>query len=325
MNPRAGLASKVVRSLVSWIRLDKARTYLGHYVVKLNKGCIIVPLAISALIGPDTQAQVWAPSSGEWYYDWWTLTQTGYVSMTRSGDTVITGVSCQKLEVMRNIHDYPSNSGSHQHIGTYFTSVNGSLVSIWNGNSFDTLYWFGSGPGDRWTVPLLDTPVKVIVADTGTVPVDGTPLKYLTVAYGSGQSAGDTIFERFGSRMLFIDAGFTVLQIDGPITGLRCYRDDQVDYTTGIAEYCDFITGLHGSPSTSSVRAWPTPFKDQLTVDGAKTGFLELFDLTGRRVLGPTQFQGAPLTLNVDELMPGMYALRIRNGLETHAIRVLKE
>ncbi len=325
MNAHASLAPKVVRSLVSWIILAKAKTYLGDYVVKLNKGCILIPLVISALIGPDTQAQVWAPTSGEWYYDWWTLTQTGYVSMTRSEDTVITGVSCQKLVVMRNIHDYASNSGSHGHIGAYFTSVSGSLVSIWNGNAFDTLYWFGSGPGDRWTVPLLDTPVEVIVADTGTVLLDGTPLKYLTVAYGSGQSAGDTIFERFGSRLLFIDASFTVLRIDGPILGLRCYRDDQVDYTTGIAESCDFITGLKESPSTSSFRAWPSPFKDRLTVDGAKTGFLELFDCSGRRVLGPTQIQGAPLTLNVEELMPGMYALRIRNGIGTHSIRVLKE
>lgn len=70
MNAHASLAPKVVRSLVSWIILAKAKTYLGDYVVKLNKGCILIPLVISALIGPDTQAQVWAPTSGEWYYDW---------------------------------------------------------------------------------------------------------------------------------------------------------------------------------------------------------------------------------------------------------------
>lgn len=284
---------------------------------------ILFLLAMNASFYGNAQAQEWAPPSAEWTYEWWTLTQTGYVSMFRAEDTVITGFPSQKLEVERHIHDHPSSTDIHDHIGPYYTSVNGQLISIWDGTGFDTLYWFGAGPGDHWTVPLLGTPQTASVNDSGTVMMDGVLLKYLTVAYGTGPTAWDTIFERFGSRNIFIDASLSLLQIDAPIGWLRCYGDDQL--AVGATSDCYAVTGIAEAKASDPVQVWPDPFTDRLTIDGMPSGSLILFDISGRRVMGPVHMQGGPLTMDVSMLLPGMYAMHLQTGDHARSIAVVKQ
>ncbi|MEO8066764.1 MAG: hypothetical protein ABI599_03615 [Flavobacteriales bacterium] len=285
----------------------------------------LLAVVFAMLIAQQSAAQNWCPPGAAWTYEWYAFTQTGYADVIYTGDTIVNGLSSQKLVAEKHVYDFLSQSFLDQPLGTYLTTVNGELVSILTQTGFDTLYWFGAGPGDQWSVSRAFDPVQLIVGDTGTVVIQGVPLHFLAVTYQPPYGIqSDTVFERIGSRQVFIDASYT-LQIDGPAVGSRCYADQDISFTTGIAPDCNFILGVAETPPPHRIALYPNP----ISGDGRTTVRIALpFDHQPRgalrsslvasdgRLIEDRSISDAntELQLSLPLLCPGLYFVRLASA-----------
>lgn len=267
------------------------------------------------------KAQVWAPPDATWSYDWNTVTETGYAEMHSTGDTVLGGLNCNKLVLTSHAYDFVGhfyNDGPGIH---YYTQVGGELVSVWDGAQFDTLFWFGAAPGGQWAYPdqLAVPPGIITVNDTGTTQLQGQPIHYLQVTLSGG--AQDTIFERLGSKQIFFDQNYS-LQSDAPVGPLRCYSDQDINFSAGTSPACDFILGSepHGSDATPGL--YPNPASSAATLvwndPSAQTlsgvATLLIFNAQGSivRICELQPSEGKAL-IDLRGLMPGLYTVRVRD------------
>ncbi|MBS1582374.1 MAG: T9SS type A sorting domain-containing protein [Bacteroidetes bacterium] len=265
---------------------------------------------------PSCVAQFWGLSEASWSYEWFsTLDPSGYVTVDRTGDTVITGLPAQMFEATTHLYDVGSGEVQEAQLGRYFTTINDDLVSIWNGETFDTLYWYGAVPGDHWRVPLtMQSPVEITVTDTGTAVMQGVALRYLTVAYEpSFGVSGDTLFERIGSRRVFVEGGLS-LGMDAPIIGLRCYSDVEITYDTGLAASCFAMVGQREFQGVAVPALYPNPGSDHVTiVPGYGIARVVVYDVAGRTCL-QQDLPNAPVILNTSGLPSGCYSISIITG-----------
>ncbi|MBK6882717.1 MAG: T9SS type A sorting domain-containing protein [Flavobacteriales bacterium] len=270
-------------------------------------------------------AQNWCAPGAEWTYTLRDNGVGGYTRFTYIGDTLMDGAIAQKLHKHLVEYNYILGEIVESDLPMDFTTVEDDLVSIWNGQYFDTLYWFGAAPGDRWSFsmdPVLwpdtaPTPHYIDVMDTGSTIVDGIVLRYLQVYNSNLWSAPgslDVIFERIGSVYEFLVPN-NAIWVDGIAGPLRCYSDDQINFQSpNWNGSCDYVTGIWDKEPRSNVTIFPHPCTDRLTLSGITPGSqIELFDGLGRNVF-TGQALGEPFHFDASTLAPGLYQVRIRNG-----------
>jgi len=203
--------------------------------------------------------------------------------------------------------------------GPYYTSIDGDLVSLWTGNSFDTLYHFGASIGDHWhmNVPVGTDPiVEITVMDTGTVVIDGIPLRSLAIS-SDGWWPGDTIVERLGTmHQQLVPWSMSVTDhLNGP---LRCYLDVDINYQVpswlfGCESWLGGEALAHDSRHAS---LFPNPGTDHFSIQlpsGLNT--ITVYDAVGRSVL-TQRATGGTTVINAVYLPTGPYL--VRTMLEDH-------
>lgn len=270
----------------------------------------VLLIAIWAGIGL-AEAQVWCPPGATWYHDWFTLTETGFVHSVYGSDTLINGAPTQKLVATKHVYDFISQAYVVQPLPSLFTTVDQSLVSVWTMNGFDTLYWFSAVPGDSWQAPLAFDPVDVLVVDTGTAVVDAVALHYLLVEYQPG-GWSDTLYERIGSTRVFMDASYS-LGIDAPIGDLRCYQDQDLEYSAGNMPACDFILGSPDQTQLPNVLVFPSPGSDVFYIEASIGSVIEVTDAVGRRVAKVSDSVNHQ-SIQAEAWAPGFYTVSITNN-----------
>lgn len=252
------------------------------------------------------RAQIWCPPGAEWTYTFtngWTV--DGFARFTYAGDTTIGSIPSQVL----SMHAEGDLFGSpfSEDYGPYYTALDGDLVSIWTTTGFDTLYYFGALPGDHWQLTSEDgTPsmIPVTVSDTGTMVIDGLPLRYLT-------TASDTIVERLGSLHGFM-LPWVSFTLDAPGGPLRCYEDIGMAYNAFWWNYgCGSLTGLHGSESGTVSVIFPNPGTDHLmlSLPPGRNDIL-LSDAMGRIVLR-SSLSDQQVRVDTSDLGRGVYTYRL--------------
>lgn len=86
-------------------------------------------------------------------------------------------------------------------------------------------------------------------------------------------------------------------------------------------------TGLAEQPLAATLRAWPNPTEDgRVSIDaaGARVLGVEVLDAAGRLVLGQGEVGGGLVTLDLGDLGPGTYTVRLRTDLGTAHTRLLR-
>ena len=227
-------------------------------------------------------AQYWAPVGTTWHYERYYFNpdpvQTGFVKIQAVGDTLIEGITCQKLAVQNQMacygrpdleYTYYSNDTVYYYDTTY--------------NAFQILYNFGANQGDSWqTVVTMngmgnDT-ITTTVDSTGFITINGENLKLLYVTYSvdfsfqSNFQYSSVLIERIGdvNYMFNIMPELFYTCDESWSGGLRCYEDVTLGlYETGIASSCEYIAylGLNKN-SQSEINIFPNPTSGYFNITG---------------------------------------------------------
>lgn len=257
-------------------------------------------------------SQVWCPPGATWTYTFsnsWTT--EGYARFMYTGDTVINGLASQRIEGYLEYFDYPSDTTYTVQDGPYYTSVNGGLVSIWDGTAFDTLYDFNAVPGDHWLATMPDggeSWVYSVVTDTGTLVIDGSSLRFLAL------QNGDTIAERLGQfNSYFLPwIGMIIDAAGGP---LRCYSDMDIYHTRWWWDFgCASWLGLEEPRVVTIITISPNPGDDQFTLSGISgTPEVRIMDGAGR-ICSRQRLTKTRSTIETGGLPTGTYIVQVRES-----------
>ncbi len=268
--------------------------------------------------------QNWCPPGATWLYETGDpMASFGSVQYTYAGDTLVDGWSAQKIKGMGyyvvSVGEFADTV--HTTEPDVLTRTDGDLVYFWMADpqAWDTLYWFGAVPGDRWN-PGWDCEdgAYVAVVDTGTTMVEGIPLRTLDleVWWNNDLAGGTTIMERVGDI-------HGCIQLRSPCgiwesaCQFSCYRDNEIEGYPDATATCRLNVGLEPLPAMAmGLSVWPVPFQDRLIVETAQVmrqGKARLVDLSGWEVLR-VPFEGKRLELEAPGLPAGLYVLQLVDG-----------
>jgi hypothetical protein len=241
----------------------------------------LLSIILSVTMALPVISQIWCPAGTTWTYTYsnsWTT--EGYARFMYTGDTVIDGFTSQRIDSFLEYDYYPFDTTYAFQDGPYYTSVNGGLVSIWDGVAFDTLYDFSAVPGDHWLAAMPDggeSWVYSVVADTGTLAIDGLSLRFLTL------QNGDTIAERLGQFNDYFLPWVGMVQDDagGP---LRCYSDVDLDHTQWWWNFgCASWLGLDAPRVHAGITLSPNPGNERFMIKGlGAASVVRILDAIGR-------------------------------------------
>ncbi|HRH70933.1 MAG TPA: T9SS type A sorting domain-containing protein [Flavobacteriales bacterium] len=261
-------------------------------------------------------AQAWCPPGATWTYEY-NLVLGGYYGVQRVeyvGDTLVGGYTAQRLDQTDVVAPFGSTNFQAYPSFSLFTRYDNEVVYIWdNTSAYDTLFWFGASPGDRWNVAGWPDGgnIAVTVLDTSTQVIDGVPLRRLVVEPFPGLPI-DTVYERIGGLQLHINA-FIWFVTDAPYEGLMCYRDQDIDFAaSGITE-CGYTLSVPDERRARDVSAFPNPGTEHFTLDlspGPHT--ITLFDATGRIVQQQRTTDARPV-ITTEALPAGVYLFSVRD------------
>lgn len=271
------------------------------------------------------QAQSWCPPGARWNFAIQAFAVDGHVVRTYLGDTVIDGLSAQRIHEAGVVIDYLAND-TFAIDEMVYTAVQDSVVFTrvsWNGQpAWDTLYRFDAVIGDRWFPPGADsvcmngTEGMLEVLDTGTVVVDGLSLRQWTISYidASGQPIWGAfpMVERLGTYGgIGLLPGSCIIVEYGE--SLRCYDDSQIEYRApGWTFGCGSVTALPET-ATGDLTVFPNPGRERFSMHlpgGPHT--ITLFDVTGRMVLQQRTSEARPV-IGTEALPAGLYRIAVRD------------
>ena len=289
------------------------------------------PLAL--LIGTTiaASAQNWCPPGATWTYSG-AISQYTTNRITRYvGDTVLAGENAQ---VLCTVHQYINpntlavdtfGSGSYT-----WTRVTDDIIWLWSdvGGAWDTLYYFGAVPGSEWGPPFAEPGLcgsaengdMVQVVDTGTMVVQGIPLRYWDIHLGA--YAG-RIVERMGWSVIMEPFEGCWQDL---ISEFKCYRDYEIDHSVDPDPgSCDLATRIDDL-ARAKPTLYPNPGTDRFTLTlPPGTHTIVLFDATGREVLR-THGNGGPTTVDCSALAPGLFIYQaVDRGRSAQAGTWIKE
>ncbi len=285
----------------------------------------------------------WAPVGATWYYTetfFWPIPMIeDYLMIQSVGDTVIQGLSCRKLTKRHTIvcSDRPQ---------VEYMYSEGQQVYFFDSafNGFQMLYDFGAVPGDSWSIrlkdpndPLDEDTLVVTVDSTDMATINGLPLNRLYVTYLflnetiPNYSYNSVLIDRIGDTWYMFnympELGFVC---DANMSqGLRCYEDSVVGhYETGIADSCTYIEFYDAVAENSggTLRVHPNPVTHFLFLETSLSGNKTILvsDLQGR-VLMRMETASNPVSLDLSDLPPQVYILRLKNGEHILHTRIIKQ
>ena len=284
-------------------------------------------------LGLGSSAQNWCPPGATWIYDSYGFVGLqGYTMFTYGGDTLLGGEAGQLITAYTVGIDFNQQVDTLIYPGATITSHNGDLVSVWSDaeQAWDTLYNFAAVPGESWLPPFAQLGLcggaefgdAVQVLDTGTVVIDGVPLRYLDIHNGFydgritellGWSMGMVLFEGCWVQECYCD--------------LRCYHDDALSYVRpGYTEACEAIPNGIQERESRSLEIFPNPGNDKFTLTLPRGSYtIELFDAAGRCVLVQRTNELRPL-VDTRKLTQCLFLVSVRNGDgERRVVRWVKE
>jgi hypothetical protein len=86
-------------------------------------------------------------------------------------------------------------------------------------------------------------------------------------------------------------------------------------------------TGLNNINAENSVQIYPNPVKNELKIDNGQLTIknVEIFDIYGRKQLSMVDYQLSSIQIDVTQLLPGIYFVKIETEKETVTKKFVKE
>lgn len=272
-------------------------------------------LLFALLLHLPVSAQSWCAPGAEWEFRFYSQAASGITHATYTGDTIINGLAAQRIDhTIYAVNPEWSGQAFTEVLDPLFTRYDDDIVWMWGqwAGEFDTLMWFGAVPGDRWLIPAEWTHGGYTVVDTGHFLFGDDLLRWVAVEEDVAMYGPDTLWERIGFGAIYIDPWESVT-IDYTTAHLKCYRDDSGNSFAGpwYSTPCQLTVRTAVHTHEALALPHPNPGTTHFALDlppGPHT--IELFDVTGRRVLHQRTTQERP-TISTEHLPPGIYHLRV--------------
>lgn len=281
-------------------------------------------------------AQSWCPPGAMWTYQFDGWGADYRMEYRYAGDTLFEGRMTKKSiwAVSGSMFGNP-----YHDTGTEYTAVEEDVVYGWAADwatgvpTWDTLYWFGAMPGDRWYPPGEDRSCPpngmIEVLDTGSAEIGGLVLRRLLVGrlYGDDGDWGDSgyITERIGMTPRYPEVISCDAVIDYFFPYFVCYSDDQIQLPAGAD--CSISMGLPELKTEApAFTLHPNPGNDWFQLPGLGAGKVELLvmDMQGRVVLDKRSVYDDEL-IGTTGLAAGSYMVELRtDGGQLHRLRWVK-
>lgn len=269
-------------------------------------------------------AQDFAPVGAVWHYTerWAFSGKISYLSIRSVKDTIIQGISCQRLDC-NELCLYPS----------FRQYVHYSNDSLYRYNpdfqQFQLIAAFNAKKGESWKFSLKDRDestdtITVKVDLVNMVTINQKPLRQLFVTYNvvnysaQGQlgrefSYNSRIVEKIGDVQYLFNFPLTAMVVcDANYSdGLRCYEDGQFGfYSTGIAESCTY-TGIKNYPTAPDIKIFPNPTHGILYIHSPvqKNVIVQVKDMAGRCLMAKTL--DISRKINLAALPSGLYIVTV--------------
>ena len=320
----------------------------------ITKAFIVLLLAITGVA--KAQTFEFAPLGTEWFYETQSMFSSGYIRMEAVKDTVVDGQDCIKLAREEYWHDHQLGGLHGGPRSPLFIAQKDDSVMVYQNGIFLKLFDFGAETGDTWVVPgqegvCPENYGTVVVIDKGIETINGNPLRYVTVKdlpdsyWGFGNAMHGSLSEavKIVERIGPIGSYFLPeqrCQFDYAEGGpLRCYIDDELGelhYSTLYPDRnCDYISDTYQSvdesESSYGLKLFPNPTTDKLTINiepavEPETSSPVHIELTGAdgRVIMQTTALGNNVTLDMDDLSPGIYVLSVKGNAFLHRQTIIK-
>ena len=263
---------------------------------------------------PITNAQSWAQPGAKWYYSNNTTFYVGYYKIEKISDTVINNINCDNYLTT----EFRFNGNSTTIYNHEYTYQSNDTVYRWFNNQFIIYALYSSVVGDTWNFPVdsfsCSTPGYFLVDSIGETIINSDTLsvRYLTMFLPNMGAGQVTLTEKLGySHTMFPYWSCTLdFYVPGP---LRCYSDSTgFSYSTNIAPYCDFTTGIsENNAHNNSLQIFPNPVNTFCTINakGINHGTLILYDLMGRIL--DIENCNSNTDINLSKLKPGIYFVAV--------------
>jgi len=181
------------------------------------------------------------------------------------------------------------------------------------------LYDFSLEAGDQITLKLIGLPgeVTIKVAEVTTVTINGESRRVLNFVPIGGIE--ESWIEGIGSTRGPVLRGFAALDAT---PYLQCYREKGVlTYRTVPEADCDFVYECNFVPTshkfenaTAGFALFPTLARDQLSFvnDSKQPVNIEVYQLSGNRLMHFQRLDSGQHQLDVKELSPGLYLFAVK-------------
>lgn len=269
----------------------------------------------------------WAPDNAVWHcnYQGYMFIE-GYCKVTITGDTLLNGISCRKMNRHYYAFNYNSQDSIDNELPMRITYADQDRVYLWSNGVFNVLYDFSYIAGDTFTLDAEGICPEAIftVSEVGTININGYVLRYYDVV-----PSGPTQWYQFGRIIEYIgaiDASLfeqpDCLTTYDNLAPLRCYQDDFLSYVADVSPECDYLPSL--IDDTSNFKAiFPNPAIDQLNISGLPLSInfkTTITDTSGRLLMTEYNQQ----QMDVAHLPSGIYFIEVGTEESRVVLRFVK-
>lgn len=286
-----------------------------------------------------SQNPIWFETGTTWIYNYYgsgpITTQNFTATFIASEQVTFLEQECTKIEVTENgnqtIFPTPFPCMSIQPPYYVYESNDSIYYTNENDDSFKLAYDFGASVGDTWefVVPVelqdeilgRDT-LLVTVLSTGTINVNGNPLREMILEYENISNNPHstvvhneiTVTEFLGADQVFMipfpQAGWEIV-CDGEFnTFLQCYDGGTLSYTN--PEFSSCTLGIDDYSLDNTIHMYPNPASESFVIESTSyiKGVIQISTVLGE-VIMIQQLSGKIQNMNTTNLTPGIYLVNI--------------
>ena len=285
------------------------------------------------IISLSLNAQVWIDNNATWHYGFSGAFYGGIDEFNYSNDTIIDGITCQKIEITRVQHFIQQDGsivlGAPSISLAGITYVNGDTIFYRNNNEFFPLLNFSAQIGDSWTIATVnpnnsnmcgDTS-EVIVTDASTMIINSSSYRTLTLesVANSAYYFQGTFVERFG--LISTEQGVALFPIPYQCDtntimewynrSFRCFEDDSFNLYNPTDNSCNYYVGVDESTNTAfSIYPNPTSTNLNIVLELIEPTICYIYNSMGKMIMNQ-ELTSENSIVRINELERGFYFVKI--------------
>lgn len=269
--------------------------------------------------------QPWAQPMASWHYGEGSISTTGYIYLTRTGDTLLQNHYCDKYNAMAYYYDGLNAVYDSSVVNTSYTYIDNNKVYAYSTvyNLFYTLYDFGAQTGNSWYIYGTATASQfvcsedsslVTVDSANTVVINGDTLKTVYVSQPSNASwtFGTSFTERIGGNYFLFPEPYGCLAEVPLGLGLRCYTDTVGwFYQAPGTLSCDYINSIDESTLSKTALITANVSENILTFYFSESDLrdkqLKIYSALGQKVMNQVISATNEYAIPISDFSQGMY------------------